>query len=169
MLSAAVRAAFPQSRSTGLLGGRSVAQAVFGKQMSLIAQAAKPVNYHPKWATFAPGSVRSIHSSAKVLELKDRKEDGKSDDVPVGFENFLNKSPKKDGGNDKTAAPSSKPETTTENKPSEDENGNKSEESSKGPEPDTKGSGSKSSGGGEKKGSKKDEGGSTNPSASDVL
>ncbi|KAJ2890926.1 AAA ATPase afg3, partial [Coemansia aciculifera] len=61
------------------------------------------------------------------------------------------------------------PETTTENKPSEDENGNKSEESSKGPEPDTKGSGSKSSGGGGKKGSKKDEGGSTNPSASDVL
>ncbi|KAJ2621773.1 AAA ATPase afg3, partial [Coemansia sp. RSA 1694] len=169
MLSAAIRTAFPQSRSTGLHGGRSVAQAIFGKHTSIFAQAAKPASLRQKGATLGSSSMRAIHSSAKTSELNRKNEGNKDDDVPVGFENFLKKSPKKDGN----ATTTSSPKPAAEEKPGKDEDGSKSEDLNKGPEPDKKEDGDKSPGsGGEKKGSKKDsksDSSSSGPSASDVL
>ncbi|KAJ2696824.1 AAA ATPase afg3 [Coemansia sp. IMI 209128] len=169
MLSAAVRTALPQSRSTGLLGGQSALQTLFGKHTSIFAQAAKPSCYHQKWASLGPSGMRAIHSSTTAPQ-RNRKSD---DDTPVGFENFLNKPPKKDD----SAKTSSKPETQAKETPGKSAEGdknveeNKSEEADKGPEPDNNKGGNKGSTGG-LKGSKKDnksDSSSSTPSASDVL
>ncbi|KAJ2040694.1 hypothetical protein H4S04_007854, partial [Coemansia sp. S16] len=110
MLSAAVRTALPQSRPAGLLGGRSVAQTLFGKHMSMFAQAAKSACYPQKWASIGPSGIRAIHSSAIAPERnRNRKSDG---DVPVGFENFLKKSPKRDDSAKASPKPEAKPEET---------------------------------------------------------
>ncbi|KAJ2870962.1 AAA ATPase afg3, partial [Coemansia aciculifera] len=165
MLSAAVRTALPQSRPTGLLGGRSMAQTLFGKHTSMFAQAAKSAYYQQKWASIGPSSIRAIHSSTKVSERnRNRKND---DDVPVGFENFLKKSPKKDDSAKASPKPAAKPEET----PNKSEEGNKSEEPNKGPEPDKNEDGDRSSLSGKKESKKdgKNENNSSNPSASDVL
>ncbi|KAJ2751120.1 AAA ATPase afg3 [Coemansia pectinata] len=165
MLSAAVRTALPQSRPTGLLGGRSMAQTLFGKHTSMFAQAAKSAYYQQKWASIGPSSIRAIHSSTKVSERnRNRKND---DDVPVGFENFLKKSPKKEDSAKASPKPAAKPEET----PNKSEEGNKSEEPNKGPEPDKNEGGERSSLSGKKESKKdgKNENNSSNPSASDVL
>ncbi|KAJ2380623.1 hypothetical protein H4S02_006593, partial [Coemansia sp. RSA 2611] len=113
--------------------------------------------------------MRAIHSSTTAPQ-RNRKSD---DDTPVGFENFLNKPPKKDD----SAKTSSKPETQAKETPGKSAEGdknveeNKSEEADKGPEPDNNKGGNKGSTGG-LKGSKKDnksDSSSSTPSASDVL
>ncbi|KAJ2053852.1 AAA ATPase afg3 [Coemansia sp. S16] len=133
----------------------------------MFAQAAKSACYQQKWASISPGGIRAIHSSAIAPERnRNRKSDGDGD-VPVGFENFLKKSPKKDD----SAKASPKPEAKPEETPNKSEEGNKSEEPDKGPEPDKKEDSDKSSLSG-KKDSKKDgksDSNSGNPSASDVL
>ncbi|KAJ2743031.1 AAA ATPase afg3 [Coemansia sp. BCRC 34301] len=158
MLSAAVRTALPQSRLTR----GSVAQAILGKQLSILSQAAKPANFCQKWTTLGPSGVRAIHSSTKVSELNRKSKDSK-DEVPVGFENFLKKSLKKDG--DATGAASSKPTSMTEDKPGKNEDGDKNGEPNKGPEPDKKNDGGKK---GSKKDGKRDDS-SSNLSPSDML
>ncbi|KAJ1999039.1 AAA ATPase afg3, partial [Coemansia thaxteri] len=159
---AALRTVLLQGRIAGGLGKRTIVHSVVGRHASvLFAQAGQ----RQARAVLGADRVRAIHSSAKVSE-HDRKNKDDSE-VPVGFENFLNKPTKKwrsDTG--AKTADAEKPEPNADGKPpSKNEEGkepSKEEESNgKSAEPNKDDDGSKSSGsssgGGEKKGGKKDD------------
>ncbi|KAJ1645633.1 AAA ATPase afg3 [Coemansia asiatica] len=148
-----IKTAFPLSRSFATVAGNRALRRLGHSDIALQALGSDAKSKAMTWGMGV--GMRTIHSSIRLSNLHD--ENKKKDEVPVGFENFFNKSPKKWRSSADSQKQAKKEQSSTDEAESNNERKDAKQQQQQQQQKSSGDKQSSSGGGSGKRGGKKDE------------